>query len=90
LGEVQRRAMARRLQSDELQGATLGFSSMARWKVNRHVPILAPYTALMIAHAAPGRGAEVAVLGATYDHRVLNGYDVASVLRELTQPPPGE
>jgi pyruvate dehydrogenase E2 component (dihydrolipoamide acetyltransferase) len=90
LGQVQRRAMSRRLQSDELQGATVGFSSMARWKVNRHVPVLAPYTSLMVAHAAPGQKAATAVLGASYDHRVLNGYDVARVLTELSQPPTAE
>jgi pyruvate dehydrogenase E2 component (dihydrolipoamide acetyltransferase) len=90
LGEVQRRAMARKLTSDELQGATVGFSSMARWNVNRHVPVLAPYTSLMVAHAAAGRSTETAVLGASYDHRILNGYDVARVLTELSQPPTAE
>ena len=88
LGEVQRHAMAKKLRPGESQGATLGFSSMARWAVNRHVPVLAPHTSLMVAHAAPSRekGAE-AVLGASYDHRILSGFDVARVLQQLTQPP---
>jgi len=87
LGEVQRHAMAKKLRPDESRDATLGFSSMARWNVSRHVPVLAPYTALMVAHSAPPKGGQPAVLGASYDHRILSGYDVARVLQELTQPP---
>ena len=87
LGEVQRHAMAKKLRPDESIGATLGFSSMARWNVSRHVPVLAPYTALMVAHSAPPGGGQSAVLGASYDHRILSGNDVAKVLQELTQPP---
>ena len=87
LGEVQRHAMAKKLRPDESRDATLGFSSMARWNVSRHVPVLAPYTALMVAHSAPPRGGQSAVLGASYDHRILSGNDVAKVLQELTQPP---
>jgi pyruvate dehydrogenase E2 component (dihydrolipoamide acetyltransferase) len=87
LGEVQRHAMAKKLRPDESIGATLGFSSMARWNVSRHVPVLAPYTALMVAHSAPPKGGQSAVLGASYDHRILSGNDVAGVLKALTQPP---
>ena len=87
LGEVQRHAMAKKLRPDESIGATLGFSSMARWNVSRHVPVLAPYTALMVAHSAPPKGGQSAVLGASYDHRILSGNDVAKVLQEMTQPP---
>ncbi len=89
LGEVQRHAMAKKLRADESHGATLSFSSMARWKVSRHVPILAPYTAMMVAHAAPSQEGGMAVMGASYDHRVLSGFDVARVLQKLTQPPEG-
>ena len=87
LGEVQRHAMAKKLRPDESMGATLGFSSMARWNVSRHVPVLSPYTALMVAHSAPPKGGQSAVMGASYDHRILSGHDVAGVLQELTQPP---
>ncbi|MCK5383797.1 MAG: 2-oxo acid dehydrogenase subunit E2 [Gammaproteobacteria bacterium] len=87
LGEVQRHAMAKKLRPEELKDATLGFSSMARWNVSRHVPVLAPYTALMVAHSAPQKGGQSAVLGASYDHRILSGHDVANVLQALTQPP---
>ncbi len=85
LVDVQRRSAAHALTPQELQGATIGFSSMSRWKVLRHVPILAPNTALMVAHTVDpdGRG----VLGATYDHRVLHGGDVATLLRKLATPP---
>lgn len=85
LVDVQRRAAAHKLEPQELQGATLGFSSMSRWKVNRHVPILAPNTALMVAHTVGPDGS--GVLGATYDHRVLHGGEVAGLLRKLGTPP---
>lgn len=85
LVDLQRRAAAHKLTPEELRGVTIGFSSMARWKVSRHVPILAPQTSIMIAHAvgADGRGC----LGATYDHRVLSGSDVAEALRKIAKPP---
>ena len=86
LGEVQRHAMAHTLRPGESSGATLAFSSMARWKVSRHVPILPPSTSLIVSHAAP-RASGNAVLGASYDHRLLSGFDVAQVLQALTQPP---
>ena len=85
LGEVQRHAMAHKLPPHEASGATLSFSSMARWNVSRHIPILPPQTSLIIAHAAP-KNAGKAVLAATYDHRVLTGFDVAQVLQALSRP----
>lgn len=85
LVDLQRRAAAHELQPAELQGATIGFSSMSRWKVERHVPILAPNTAIMVAHTVAPDGS--GVLAATYDHRVLHGGDVATLLRKLSQPP---
>jgi pyruvate/2-oxoglutarate dehydrogenase complex dihydrolipoamide acyltransferase (E2) component len=88
LGELQRRAMAHRVEPRDLQGATVGFSSMARWGVSRHVPVLAPWTALMVSHTVSGAGpARAGVLGATYDHRVLTGFDAARLLRALAVPP---
>jgi pyruvate dehydrogenase E2 component (dihydrolipoamide acetyltransferase) len=85
LGDIQRRAMTHKLGAMETQGATVGFSSMARWKVSRHIPLLAPCTSLMVAHASSTAGR--AVLGASYDHRVLNGFHVANALRQLSVPP---
>ena len=85
LGELQRHAIGKKLRPDESQGATIGFSSMARWGISRHIPILAPQTSLMVAHAAP-RTSGMAVLGATYDHRVLSGFAVSSVLQRLACP----
>jgi pyruvate/2-oxoglutarate dehydrogenase complex dihydrolipoamide acyltransferase (E2) component len=86
LGEVQRHAIQKKLSREETSGATIAFSSMARWSVSRHIPILPPYCSLMIAHAAP-KGSGRAVLGASYDHRVLSGFDVARLLMELAKPP---
>lgn len=82
--DVQRRAASHKLGAQETQGTTIGFSSMARWKVARHIPILSPHTALMVAHTVGADG--VGVLGATYDHRVMSGSDVASTLRKLAKP----
>jgi pyruvate/2-oxoglutarate dehydrogenase complex dihydrolipoamide acyltransferase (E2) component len=84
--DLQRRAAGHQLSAAETQGSTIGFSSMARWKIGRHIPVLAPHTALMVAHATDPDGR--AVLGATYDHRVLHGAAVAQVLRHISQPRP--
>jgi pyruvate/2-oxoglutarate dehydrogenase complex dihydrolipoamide acyltransferase (E2) component len=73
-----------RLTADQTGGVTVGFSSMARWKVARHMPILAPYTSLMVAHAHETD--QMASLGATYDHRVLAGGQVAAALHALSRP----
>jgi pyruvate/2-oxoglutarate dehydrogenase complex dihydrolipoamide acyltransferase (E2) component len=85
LGELQRKAMAKRLPSSQLSGASVAFSSMARWNVMRHVPILPPYSSLIVAHAG-AVNADIAVLGASYDHRVLSGFDVSQVLLQLARP----
>ena len=123
LGDLQRRAIARKLQPAELHGATIGFSSMARWGVARHIPVLAPHTAVMVSHTVGsmnGRpsgstvdgkpsgstvdgkpsgstvdgkpsgctvdGKPAGVLGVTYDHRVLSGFDAVRLLRALAVP----
>ena len=52
--------------------------------VARHIPVLVPHTAMIIAHAASVDGA--GHMGATYDHRVLNGADAVKVLQALTRP----
>jgi len=79
-------AMKKSLRSEETTGATVGFASMARWSIARHIPILPPRVSFMAAHlgaAADGSSH----LGATYDHRVLTGFDVAQLPSELSQPP---
>ena len=89
-GDIQRRAMGKKLKAEELQGATIAFSSMARWPVSRHIPILPPHCSLMIAHAATSEyadGSQAAVIGASYDHRALSGVDVALLLKRLVEPP---
>ena len=80
LGRLQRAAMKHSLKPEQTSDATIGFSSMARWNVTRHIPVLLPHTGLMVAHCA-------ASLGATYDHRLLTGFDVVQVLRALSLPP---
>lgn len=85
LGRVQRAAMKGSLSPKDSSGATIGFSSMARWAVTRHMPVLSPHTAMIVAHTAPLNG--TATLGATYDHRVLSGFEVVRVLQSLSRPP---
>lgn len=82
--DLQKKAATHALGPAQTSGTTIGFSSMARWKVTRHVPVLAPHTSFMVAHTAVGP--DRAVLGATYDHRVLNGFQVVSALRKLAKP----
>jgi pyruvate dehydrogenase E2 component (dihydrolipoamide acetyltransferase) len=85
LGQLQRNAVAHRLRSHEVSGATIAFSSMARWNATRHIPVLPPFTSLIVAHAA-GVSDGLGTLGATYDHRVLTGYDALGALKSLSQP----
>jgi pyruvate dehydrogenase E2 component (dihydrolipoamide acetyltransferase) len=84
LGDVQRSALGHKLRAADLTGATVSFSSMARWNVSRHVPVLPPHTSLIVAHAATSNG--IGTLGATYDHRVLTGFDALSAIRDLSVP----
>ncbi len=84
LGQLQRSALAHTLRATELASATISFSSMARWNVARHVPVLPPFTSLIVAHAAARDG--VGTIGATYDHRVLTGYDALAALQQLSIP----
>ena len=86
LFDLQRRAMGHKLTPAEMHGATVGFTSMARWGVRRHQPVLAPHTAVMIAHTARASSGESAVLGMTYDHRLLSGFDAVRLLKKLIQP----
>lgn len=86
LGASQRRAMAHRLEPAEGRGATVGFTSMARWGVQRHIPVLPPYCALMVAHGNSFDGGARAILGVTYDHRILSGFAAVRLLRLLADP----
>jgi pyruvate/2-oxoglutarate dehydrogenase complex dihydrolipoamide acyltransferase (E2) component len=91
LSALQLAAARHSLNPEQTSAATIAFSSMARWKVTGHVPVLPPHTALIVAHTAPQTTG--AHLGATYDHRLLTGFDVARVLEALADPkwhgPPG-
>ena len=89
LFDLQRRAMAHKLVPAEMRGATIGFTSMARWGVRRHQPVLAPHTGVMIAHTAPAADGAGAVLGITYDHRLLSGFEAVRLLKQLAQPANG-
>lgn len=88
LGLLMRQGMKEKLTAEQTSGVTVSFTSMARWQVRRHVPVLAPYTSLIVAHSQGRDG--IGVLGASYDHRVLTGGEVAVVLRELSAPAEGE
>jgi pyruvate dehydrogenase E2 component (dihydrolipoamide acetyltransferase) len=82
---LHKQALRHKLEPADLQGATIGFSSMARWPVLRHIPILPPHVSLICAHTVALQGA--ASLGATYDHRVLSGADAYRILSRLAVPP---
>jgi pyruvate/2-oxoglutarate dehydrogenase complex dihydrolipoamide acyltransferase (E2) component len=84
LNGLMRRGLKGKLTSEDTSDVTIGFSSMARWQVTRHVPVLPPYTALIVAHTHGRDG--VAALGASYDHRVLTGGEVAAILNRLARP----
>lgn len=86
LFDLQRRAMGHKLAPADMRGATIGLTSMGRWGVRRHQPILAPYTGAMIAHTAPAQGGDGAILGITYDHRLLSGFAAVRLLKQLVQP----
>jgi pyruvate/2-oxoglutarate dehydrogenase complex dihydrolipoamide acyltransferase (E2) component len=88
LNAAQRAAMKQTLSPDQITGATLVFTSMARWQAARHIPVLAPHTSFILAHSAPA-GDGVSVLGATYDHRVLSGADAVRVLQQMKEPDQG-
>jgi pyruvate/2-oxoglutarate dehydrogenase complex dihydrolipoamide acyltransferase (E2) component len=85
LNRLHRKAIAHQLGPLDLQGATVAFSSMARWQVARHVPILPTHVSLIVAHTVSKD--KRAVLGATYDHRVLSGGDTVMILNRLAQSP---
>jgi pyruvate/2-oxoglutarate dehydrogenase complex dihydrolipoamide acyltransferase (E2) component len=84
LGRLQRSALANTVTAGDIMGATVSFSSMARWNVARHVPVLPPHTSLIVAHAAVLNG--MGTLGATYDHCVLTGHDALSALQAIATP----
>jgi pyruvate/2-oxoglutarate dehydrogenase complex dihydrolipoamide acyltransferase (E2) component len=83
LNALQRAAMKHTLKQNETSGNTITFTSMARWQVTRHMPVLPPQTALIVAHSAPFAGA--ATIGATYDHRVLSGFEAVQALQAVTR-----
>jgi pyruvate/2-oxoglutarate dehydrogenase complex dihydrolipoamide acyltransferase (E2) component len=85
LTALQRSAMGHRLRSSQSSGATIAFSSMARWNATRHVPILPPHTALIVAHARDASDG-CGTLGATYDHRVLTGADALAAVDSVSRP----
>ena len=84
LSDLQRAAMKKSLKAEQASDATIAFTSMARWNVVRHIPILVPQTSLIVAHSSQAHG--LTHLGASYDHRLLAGSDVAQVLQALSSP----
>lgn len=86
LTALQIAAMKKSLRSEETTGATLAFASMARWSIARHIPILPPHVSFIAAHVGAAADGS-SHLGATYDHRILTGFDIAQLLWELSRPP---
>lgn len=88
LNAAQRAALKHALSPSQITGATLVFTSMARWQAVRHIPVLAPNTSFILAHSAPAADGQ-SVLGATYDHRLLSGADAIRVLQQMKEPDRG-
>jgi pyruvate/2-oxoglutarate dehydrogenase complex dihydrolipoamide acyltransferase (E2) component len=86
LQSLMRRGMKEQLRLEDTNDVTVSFSSMSKWDVTRHMPVLPPFTSLIVAHASTRAG--IGSLGATYDHRVLTGGEVAAALQLLSTPPP--
>lgn len=86
---LQRRAQKSALNTDELTGATIGFSSLANFGVTQHNPILYPETSVMLAHSAPlpffASDSQFSLVGITYDHKLHSGAAVAKFLNKLEQ-----
>lgn len=85
LSKLQRQALANRLTPEQSSGATIAFSSLSNAGVVRHIPVLPPDTGLIVAHSAPPGNGD-GIIGATYDHRLLDGHTVARALAGLTTP----
>jgi pyruvate dehydrogenase E2 component (dihydrolipoamide acetyltransferase) len=79
-----RAAMRGKLQPADMKGATVAISSMGRWQVRRHIPILPAHVSLIVAHSASEDGRSI--LGASYDHRVIDGAAAFETLNALTAP----
>ncbi|MBF0626315.1 MAG: 2-oxo acid dehydrogenase subunit E2 [Magnetococcales bacterium] len=92
LAHLQRQAFRKGRGLPAVVAPTIGFSSLSSWAISRHMPILPPHGAVMIGHAQPPRGPDrgVGTLGASYDHRLLAGHQVAELLEFLSQPSPPE
>jgi len=84
--DVQKRGVQRKLTTKELTGSTIGITSLATIGITKHVPILPPYTIIILAHSAPlikNTECEKTILGVTYDHRVHSGLKIGRLLRFL-------
>jgi pyruvate/2-oxoglutarate dehydrogenase complex dihydrolipoamide acyltransferase (E2) component len=88
LGALMRQGMKEKLTAEQTSGVTISFSSMSRWQVTRHIPVLPPHTSVIVAHAHGRNG--MAALGSSYDHRLLTGGEMALVLQALAKPGDGE
>ena len=59
---------------------TIGFTTIDRYSVSRHIPLLAPKTSFMLAYSMNEINI---VLGATYDHRVMHGEFAAYIINRV-------
>jgi pyruvate dehydrogenase E2 component (dihydrolipoamide acetyltransferase) len=87
--QLQRKAMKRALTREEQSAATIGVSSLAAFGITKHQPLLLPNSSVMLAHSAPlpfgsPRGLW-STLGATYDHRIHNGAQIARTLGHISR-----
>jgi len=85
---LQRRALKKKLENEDLSGATVGITSLSSFGVHRHQPILPPFTSIMLALSEPfpQMGEKVySAFGITYDHRLHTGVKMAGILNRLSK-----
>jgi len=86
---LQRKAVAKELSQKDIEGATIGITSLAAYGIHQHQPILASQTSLMLAHSAvlpySSPGTAYTNVGVTYDHRIHSGIKIAKLLKSIAQ-----
>ena len=91
LFNLEKKAYSDKLNIDETRGATITFTSLSKANVIRHIPILPFSTGLIVAHSVSSifeiknKVTKPIVVGATYDHRYLNGGVVATILNDMVE-----
>jgi len=85
---IKRQVFREKRDSSLFEHPTAGFTSLASQNILRHIPILLPNTSIMLAHSSElmrDNDEPFTIVGATYDHQLLSGGDVAQMLEQHRQ-----